>query len=102
MIPKTGKDLTATKGWRPIVLISCLLKLMDKVVASKLQHLDIFHPRQFDSRKGKAAMDMAIQATTEAQLSLKKGKQAAWVLGDIKSAFNFVQKDFVLAKLRGH
>ena len=37
MIPKQGKDLTKTKGWRPIVLINCLLKCMDKVVANELQ-----------------------------------------------------------------
>ena len=77
---------------------------MDKVVASELQQLNIFHPGQSGSRKGKAAMDMAIQATIEAQLSLNQGKQAAWALRDIKSTFNYVQKDTVLrlAKLMGH
>ena len=75
---------------------------MDKVVAKSLQQLDVFHHGQFRSRKGKAAMDMVIQATTEAQLSLKKGKQVAWALGDVKSAFNYVQKNTVLDKLRGH
>ena len=102
MIPKVGKDLTAVKGWRPIVLMSCLLKLMDKVVASELQKLPIFHEGQFGSRKGKAAIDMTIQATTEAQLAITNGKQVAWALGDIKSAFNFVQKYTVIAKLNGH
>ena len=102
MIPKPGKDLSTTKGWRPIVLMSCLLKLMDKVVAHELQHLDIFHPGQFRLRKGKAAIDMAIQSTTEAQLSRKKGEQVAWALGDISSAFNYVQKETVLKKLESH
>ena len=102
MIPKPGKDLSTTKGWRPIVLMSCLLKLMDKVVAHELQHLDIFHPGQFESRKGKAAIDMAIQSTTEAQLSRKKGEQVAWALGDISFAFNYVQKETVLKKLESH
>ena len=101
MIPKMGKDLTTAKGWRPIVLMSCLLKLMDKVVASELQHLNIFHPGQFGSRKGKAAIDMAIQSTTEAQLSVRRGKQVVWALGDIKSTFNYVQKETVLKKLEG-
>ena len=49
MIPKEGKDLTRAKGWRPIVLINCLLKLMDKAVANKLQHLPLFHKGQFGS-----------------------------------------------------
>ena len=102
MISKPGKDLTAAKGWRSIFLISCLLNLMDKVVAKTLQQLDVFYHGHFGSRKGKAAMDMAIQATTEAQLSLKKGKQVAWALGDVKSAFNYVLKNTVLAKLKGY
>ena len=66
MIPKTGKDHSQAKGWRPIVLINCLLKLMDKVVANELQNLPVFHHGQYGSRKGKSAMDMVIQATTEA------------------------------------
>lgn len=102
MIPKTGKDLSAIKGWRPIVLMSCLTKLMHKVVANQLQQLNVFHPGQFGPRKGKSAMDMAIQATTEAQIGLSKGKQVAWALGDIKSTFNYVQKDTVISKLGGH
>ena len=41
MIPKEGKDLTRAKGWRPIMLINCLLKLMDKVVANELQNVGL-------------------------------------------------------------
>ena len=37
MIPKMGKDLTTIKRWRPIGLMSCLQKLIDKVVANELQ-----------------------------------------------------------------
>ena len=101
MIPKVGKNLGAGKGWRPIVLMSCLLKLMDKVVVEELQKLLVFHYRQFGSRKGKAAIDMAIQATTKAQLSITNRKQAAWALGDVKSAFNYIYKASVISKLEG-
>ena len=52
MIPKEGKDLSKAKGWRPIVLMNCLLKLMDKVVTNELQKLNhLFHHGQFGSRK---------------------------------------------------
>ena len=99
MIPKTGKDLSRAKGWRPIVLINCLLKLMDKVVANELQNLLVFHHGQCGSRKGKCAIDMTIQATTEAQMEKAKGKGCSWALGDIKSAFNYTRKENLLAKL---
>ena len=101
MIPKEGKDLSKVKGWRPMVLMNCLLKLMDKVVANELQKLDnLFHQGQFGSRRGKAAIDMAIQATTAAQLEKAKGRGCAWALGDIKSAFYYTRKNTVLARLR--
>ena len=99
MIPKVGKDLNRAKGWRPIVLINCLLKLMDKVVAKILQDLPVFHQGQYGSRKGKSAIDMAIQATTEAQLEKTKGHNHAWALGDIKSAFNYTRKANVRDRL---
>ena len=99
MIPKGGKDLSRAKGWRPIVLINCLLKLMDKVVANELQQLPLFHQYQYGSRKGKRTMDMVIQATTEAQLERTKGKGCAWALGDIRSAFNYTRKANVLDRI---
>ena len=49
--------------------------------------------------KRQSAIDMARQATTEAQLERTKGRSYAWALGDIKSAFNYTQKANVLARL---
>ena len=100
MIPQVGKDTTRAKGWRPIVLSNCLLKLMDKVVANELQNLPVFHHGQYGSRRGRGAIDMAIQATTEAQLEKTKGHSHAWALGDIKSAFNYTRKRNILDRLR--
>ena len=100
MISKVGKDRTRAKGWRPIVLINCLLKLMDKVVANELQNLPVFHAGQYGSRKGRSAIDMAIQATIEAQLEKTKRHSHAWALGDIKSAFNYTRKRNVLDRLQ--
>ncbi|SRR5258706_9216934 len=72
---------------------------MDKVVANELQNLPVFHHGQYGSRKGKNAIDMVIQATTEAQLERTKGRGCAWALGDIKSAFNYTQKANIINRL---
>ena len=37
LIPKTGRDLTQTKNWRPLNLINCIGKLGEKVVADRIQ-----------------------------------------------------------------
>ena len=58
MIPKPGKDHTAVKGWRPIVLASTVGKLAEKLVALELQaHEELWHERAFAGRKGRGAMD---------------------------------------------
>ncbi|ETW75602.1 hypothetical protein HETIRDRAFT_244654, partial [Heterobasidion irregulare TC 32-1] len=51
VIPKPKKsDYTLLKSYRPIVLLSCLGKLMEKVLANRLQFEgakhNIFHPNQ--------------------------------------------------------
>lgn len=68
IIPKEGKDRTKAKGWRPIVLIDCLLKLIDQVVVAmeRQQREPLFPQGQYGSRKGKSSIDMVIQATTQA------------------------------------
>ena len=92
MIPKLGKDITKAKGLRPIGLMNCLIKLMDKVVANELQNLPVFHYKQYRSRKGKSAIDMAIQATTEIQVEKTKGRSCTWAVGDNKSGFNYTRR----------
>jgi len=38
MIPKTGKDHSKVKGWRPIVLANAVGKLAEKIIAGELQN----------------------------------------------------------------
>ena len=56
--------------------------------------------KRIDYVSGKAEIDMAIQATTEAQLGMVKWKGCAWALGDIKSAFNYTRNGTALARIR--
>ena len=60
IVLKEGRNLSTVKGWRPIVLMCCLLTLIDKVVADEFQISNLFHHKQFRSCSRKGAMDMAI------------------------------------------
>jgi len=53
MIPKPGKNHTAVKGWRPIVLANMVGKLAEKIIAQELQkHAELWH-ESFCRAKGK-------------------------------------------------
>ena len=41
-IPKPNKDHQAAKGWRPINLINCVGKLVEKVIEDELQEAGLF------------------------------------------------------------
>ena len=57
MIPKQGKDHQEARAWRPINLINCMGKLVEKVVANDLQRVaGLFHKHQFGYWRGRSAM----------------------------------------------
>ena len=58
MIPKPGRDLTQTKNWRPINLINCIGNIGEKVVADQLQDAGLLHKHQYESVKGRCALEV--------------------------------------------
>ena len=40
-IPKTGRDPTSVKGWRPISLLPCLSKGLERIFARKVAYLTV-------------------------------------------------------------
>jgi len=99
MIPKPGKDHTAVKGWRPIVLSNTVGKLVEKIVAEELQkHEELWHERAFAGRKGRGAMDSIMLMGYIAE----KHGEGVIVGRDAQSAFNSVRRDYARELLGGH
>jgi len=101
MIPKLGKDHTAVKGWRPIVLANTIGKLAEKVVAIELQrHEELWHERSraFAGRKGRGAMDSVMLMAHIAE----KHPEGVIIGRDAQSAFNTVQREHTRHILRNH
>jgi len=73
MIPKPGKDYNKTKGWRPINLINCIGKLVEKVVANRLQESGLLHQHQFGSVKGRSVTEATLRVVTKAQRCMPRG-----------------------------
>jgi len=98
-IPKPGKDHTAVKGWRPIVLANTVGKLAEKLVALELQkHEGLWHERAFAGRKGRGAIDSVILMAYIAEQ-----QPAEVIVGrDAQSTFNTVQRTHVKKILKDH
>ncbi|KAI1003617.1 hypothetical protein K3495_g4593 [Podosphaera aphanis] len=62
VIPKRGKpDYSAPKAYRPISLIPCLSKLLERIFAKRISYLDhtspnLLHPSQMRGRKQRSCM----------------------------------------------
>jgi len=99
MIPKPGKDHTAVKGWRPIVLANVVGKLAEKVVAIELQrHKELWHERAFAGRRGRGAIDSVMLMAHIAE----KYQQGVIVGRDAQSAFNTVRREHMRQILQNH
>ena len=99
MIPKPGKDHTAVKGWRPIVLANTVGKLAEKIVAEKLQGCEeLWHERAFAGRKGRGALDSVMLMGYIAE----QHGEGVIVGRDAQSAFNSVRREYAREILGGH
>ena len=102
-IPKSGRDLTVTKSWRPLNLINCVGKLGEKVVVDKIQDCrrDVFHHLQFVLVRGRLAVDVLYQSVVRVRRYLDAGGIVGWGFWDIKGGFQNVMGSEVLGCLNG-
>lgn len=101
-IHKSG-NLTDLVNYRPISLLSCFNKVVEKIIAKRMwAHLDkndILLSRQFGFRKGKSCEDAAsglLQAVTDA---LESGQTCVGVFLDISKAFDTVNHGRLICKM---
>jgi len=97
VIRKPGKDdFTQLEANRSISLLSCLGKLVDKVVADLLseeaERRGLLSDGQFGSRKGRSAIDAVAIMVDRAHAAWKNGHITGVLLMDIKAAFPSVPK----------
>jgi hypothetical protein len=78
IIPKPGKsDYTVAKAYRPISLLECCGKLLEKVVAAcfswEVDHLSLIGNRQFGSRHHYSAPDATLSLHYKAKETIQHG-----------------------------
>lgn len=61
-LPKPKRDPSSVKGWRPISLLSCLGKGLERLIAKRMSHLaitwDIVGQQQFGALPKRSATDL--------------------------------------------
>ena len=96
MIPKVGKkrDLTSPRSWRPIDLLSCLGKGLERLIARRLAWTSVEHKVLHDQQAGalpkRSAVDLATALFHDIDHALAKGKEATLVTMDIRGTFDSV------------
>ena len=97
-IPKPNKpDYSVPKAYRPISLLECCGKLLEKIVAKRVLHdLNTHHilPKsQFGSRDNHCALDAALVLAHTAQQGIRTGNPVATILFDIQGFYDNICRD---------
>ena len=92
-VPKPNKpDYGVAAAYRPISLLECCGKLLEKIVASRVLHDASLHPilptHQFGSRSHHCAVDAALAVVHTAQLAIKQKLVCSMLLFDIQGFFD--------------
>ena len=103
MVPKHGKDNKEAKNWRPISLISCLGKLFERIVTSRLSsYLEsekLLSPSQSGFRKGRMTTEQLFRLSEDAHSFIKKKGITAALFLDAEAAFDQAWHDAIRYKL---
>jgi hypothetical protein len=91
-------------NYRPIALVNTFSKILEKMVAVDLaNHLDLnklLYTHQYGFQRGKSTEHNLIQVTNFIGEALNEGKWCIGVFLDLKKAFDTVQHDILLRKLK--
>ena len=102
-IPKTGGDASLTKGYRPISLLSCLAKVLERIVTDRLTHLlehsTALTEHQFGFRKTRSAELALWNFVNVASHALQTRRKTFMLALDIQGAYDRVWHEGLLAKL---
>ena len=95
VIPKPGKPSYSTpRAYRPIQLLECLGKIMEKIVASRLMFdiskYNLVPHEQFGGRRASSCTDAALSLTHDIQSGWKKGLVSSFLCIDVKGFFDNV------------
>ena len=102
-IHKSG-NTTSPNNFRPISILPTVSKLLERFVQRQfmafLEENNILSPAQFGFRKKHSTVTSLVKVTDEWMKAIDEGKYTGAVFIDLKKAFDCVNHDILLCKLR--
>lgn len=102
-IIKPNKNKMLTSSYRPISMLSCIGKLMERIVQHRLDWLletnELLNPNQIGFRRQHSTYDQITNLSDEAQTALKDKSTCIAIFLDLSGAFDSVDHISVLFKL---
>ena len=104
-IHKPKKDKTKIDSYRPIMLLPCIGKVLEKIVKERLEYYiekrrHILQPYQCGFRKGQGTMDALIRFENNIRENFKRGETCIAIYIDLKSAYDKVWRDGLIYKIQ--
>jgi hypothetical protein len=104
IVKKAGMDTSQVGSYRPISNLSVLSKMLERVVAKQLtdylEHFQLFPSSQSGFRRGHSTETATLHVISELLDAVDRGDYAALVLLDLTAAFDTVDHDILLERLR--
>ena len=103
MVPKPGKNHREAKNWRPISLLSCLGKLYERIITSRLsaylEQKNLLSIFQSGFRKGRMTSEQLFRLSEDSHSFIKKRGITAALFLDAEAAFDQAWHDAIRLKL---
>ncbi|KAF5255354.1 hypothetical protein FOXYS1_14244 [Fusarium oxysporum] len=105
MIAKPGRrDFTEPRAWRPISLLSCLGKGLERLIARRLAwaavHYSVLDPQQAGALPKRSATDLVTALIHDIEEAFARKKVATLVTMDVQGAFDTVMCNRLVLRLR--
>jgi ribonuclease HI len=104
MIPKVGKtDRTSPRSWRPIALLSCIGKGLERTVARRIAWTAMTHkilsPQHGGALPKRSAADLTAAFTHDTETAWTLGQHVTMVTLDVQGAFDALLKNRLLHRM---
>ncbi|RAL60819.1 hypothetical protein DID88_010144 [Monilinia fructigena] len=105
MLPKAGKrDKTSVRSWRPIALLSCIGKGLERLVARRISwaaiHYGIISPQHGGALPKRSAVDLVASFVYDVESAFAQGKEVTLVTLDVQGAFDALLPKRLLERMR--
>lgn len=103
LILKPNKDPDLPSSYRPISLMSCLMKTFERMIKTRLEwyleNKSLLPETQYGFRRGQGTIDAITQLVTDVQCTFSNNSYLACFFLDLKGAYDSVDLNFLDVKL---